>query len=349
MAAHQPQKPLVFVTGASGYIAFAVVHELLEKGYRVRGSARGAKVATLQKVFAKYPLFEAVEVADIASSDLSEVFKGVDKLIHMAAPLVGRATPKEAVDLGVHGTVHVLNHAVAAGIKKIVVTGSSISYNLPDGPFGPRDFNSVTIEAASAPDADPWLAYAAEKTFTEKAVVDFGEKHPEIDISVIEPPFVFGAHAPGFEALVPPNSPASLSTMAFIYRLLQPDTKDFMPPFGCVDLRDVVRAHIAAMEIDTSALPVHERRFAIFAPYDTDAKEAIEYVAQQRPELKDRLATPQSHWVARQTSFGEADRARVEKTLGFRLAERYSWKDTVLDTVDALIALEKKWKGETGN
>ncbi|KAL1734685.1 hypothetical protein EV714DRAFT_280736 [Schizophyllum commune] len=178
MAAYQPTKPLVFVTGASGYIAFAVVHELLEKGYRVRGSARGAKVAILQKVFAKYPLFKAVEVADIASSDLSEVFKGVDKLIHMAAPLVGRATPKEAVDLGIHGTVHVLNHAAAAGIKKIVVTGSSISYNLPD------DFNSVTIEAASAPDADPWLAYAAEKTFTEKAVVEFGEKHPEIDISI---------------------------------------------------------------------------------------------------------------------------------------------------------------------
>ncbi|KAL1668257.1 hypothetical protein GGF50DRAFT_124179 [Schizophyllum commune] len=182
MAAHQPQKPLVFVTGASGYIAFAVVHELLEKGYRVRGSARGAKVATLQKVFAKYPLFEAVEVADIASSDLSEVFKGVDKLIHMAAPLVGRATPKEATfKLGVHGTAHVLNHAAAAGIKKIVVTGSSGSYNLPDACL---DFNPVSIEAASLPDADPWLAYAAEKTFTEKVVVEFGEKHPEIDISI---------------------------------------------------------------------------------------------------------------------------------------------------------------------
>ncbi|KAI5889299.1 NAD(P)-binding protein [Schizophyllum commune H4-8] len=160
------------VTGASGYIAFAVVHELLEKGYRVRGSARGGKVATLQSIFAKYPLFEAVEVADIASSDLSDVFKGVDKLIHMAAPLVGRATPKEATfKLGIHGTVHVLNHAAAAGIKKIVVTA-------------PLDFNSVTIEAASAPDSDPWLAYAAEKTFTEKAVVEFGEKHPEIDISI---------------------------------------------------------------------------------------------------------------------------------------------------------------------
>ena len=46
------------------------------------------------------------------------------------------------------------------------------------------DFNPVSIEAASLPDADPWLAYAAEKTFTEKVVVEFGEKHPEIDISI---------------------------------------------------------------------------------------------------------------------------------------------------------------------
>ncbi|KAL1746414.1 hypothetical protein HDZ31DRAFT_34158, partial [Schizophyllum fasciatum] len=178
------------ITGASGYIAFSVVLELLKLGYRVRGSARGARVDTLKSVLAQYPQFEAVEVTDIVSSDLSDAFKGertytsfiyhqagVDQLIHMAAPLVGRATPQEAIltsiKVGVHGTVNVLNHAVAAGVKNIVLWLTVLP-----------DFNQVTIEAASKPDADPWLAYAAEKTFTEKAVIDFASKHPDIDISI---------------------------------------------------------------------------------------------------------------------------------------------------------------------
>jgi len=33
-------KPLVCVTGASGYIASHIVHQLLQKGYRVHGTVR---------------------------------------------------------------------------------------------------------------------------------------------------------------------------------------------------------------------------------------------------------------------------------------------------------------------
>ena len=34
---------LVLVTGASGYLASHIVHQLLEKGYRVRGTVRSLK------------------------------------------------------------------------------------------------------------------------------------------------------------------------------------------------------------------------------------------------------------------------------------------------------------------
>lgn len=35
--------PMVLVTGASGYLASHVVHQLMQKGYRVRGTVRNLK------------------------------------------------------------------------------------------------------------------------------------------------------------------------------------------------------------------------------------------------------------------------------------------------------------------
>jgi nucleoside-diphosphate-sugar epimerase len=58
---------LVLVTGANGYIALHLVRELLEKGYRVRGTVRSeAKAVHLRKTFESYgDKLEIVIVEDI--------------------------------------------------------------------------------------------------------------------------------------------------------------------------------------------------------------------------------------------------------------------------------------------
>jgi nucleoside-diphosphate-sugar epimerase len=50
-----PTDTLVLVTGANGYVAAHVVRELLEHGYRVRGTVRAlSKAAHLQDIFRQY-------------------------------------------------------------------------------------------------------------------------------------------------------------------------------------------------------------------------------------------------------------------------------------------------------
>lgn len=87
----------VQVTGASGFVGFEIAYELLEAGFSVVGwvyihslaslpnaqrdllfdrSARGAKVLLLKQGLKKYQKFEAVEIADISSGDLTEALKG---------------------------------------------------------------------------------------------------------------------------------------------------------------------------------------------------------------------------------------------------------------------------------
>jgi nucleoside-diphosphate-sugar epimerase len=110
------------VTGAAGYLGFQVVYQLLEGGYSVRGyafqrqaakkaltrflrAARGRKIPLLKKAFEKYPKFEAVEIADVATSDFSAAFEGVGAVIHTAAPLPGRVDAETALKVSTYALV----------------------------------------------------------------------------------------------------------------------------------------------------------------------------------------------------------------------------------------------------
>lgn len=63
-----PKGSLVLVTGANGYLASHIVDQLLERGYRVRGTVRDAsKALWLQELFERrHPgsSFELVSISD---------------------------------------------------------------------------------------------------------------------------------------------------------------------------------------------------------------------------------------------------------------------------------------------
>ncbi|KAJ6466593.1 hypothetical protein C8R47DRAFT_1056483 [Mycena vitilis] len=328
-------KPLVFVTGAAGYLGFQVAYQLLEAGYAVRGAARGRKIPLLKKAFKKYPQFEAVEITDIATSDFSVAFKGVGAIIHTAAPLPGRADSETALKSAIEGSTHILREAQKAGVKKFVATGSMVTF--PENAYGPDDFVPVTKEQAI--EGNPFVLYIAEKKFGEQAVLDYADKHPEMDITIFCPPWIFGPFAPGFEEIVPEPDFAAFSTNGFVYQLLRSDNVNYHYSPGVLDVRDVARIHIAGLNPRT---PDHPKRVPIVSPHDADFRDAIKYISDARPDLRDRLADPSKIPVWPSYKL-DVDLTSVDKAFGITLGSYKTWKETILDSVDRFVEVENHW------
>ncbi|KAJ7167667.1 hypothetical protein C8R46DRAFT_950733 [Mycena filopes] len=328
-------KPTVFVTGAAGFLGFQVVYQLLEAGYSVKGAARGRKIPLLQKALEKYPKFEVVEIPDIATSEFSAAFKGVGAVIHTAAPIPGRADSETALKSAVEGSLHILREAHKAGIKKFVATGSMVTF--PENAYGPNDWVPVTKEQAMAD--NHFVLYIAEKKFGEQAVLEFADQHPEMDITIFCPPWIFGPLAPGFEHIVPEPDFAAFSTDGFVYQLLRRDNVNYHYSPGVLDVRDVARIHIAGLNPLT---PDHPRRVPIVSPHSADFRDAISYISDARPELRQRLADPSTVPVWPSYKL-DVDLAPVEKAFGITRDSYKTWKETILDAIDRFIDLENQW------
>ncbi|KAJ7274199.1 hypothetical protein C8J57DRAFT_1595153 [Mycena rebaudengoi] len=315
----------------------------------------------LVKTLEKYQ-FEAVEITDVASSDFSAVLSGVDVIIHTAAPLPGCADVPTALNICVAG--HCCPHPSRgrqgrpsrADIEKVVVTGPMVTF--PQGEYGPNEniFGQQTVD--SSPDTTAVTESNRNGDFkTSKKHAISREviwracrsrvcgQSPEMDIAIRLTCITFryqfalpGSVAPGFEHLAPEFDFSTLSSNAFVYKLLRPDNVSY-PYFltGATDVRDVARIHIAGLNPLTKD---HPRRIATCSPHSSDYREAIRFIAEERPELRNRLADQHGPDLALIYDGRRPDAAEV---YGIQTDSYKSWKETILDTVDSLVALEKQW------
>lgn len=82
-----PEGSLVLVTGANGFIGSHVIDQLLQLGYKVRGTVRSPKKAAwVKEMFEKKygaGMFELVEVADMSTPGaFDEAIKGASGSSH---------------------------------------------------------------------------------------------------------------------------------------------------------------------------------------------------------------------------------------------------------------------------
>jgi nucleoside-diphosphate-sugar epimerase len=158
-------------------------------------------------------------------------------------------------------------------------------------------------------------------------------------VTTIHPGYIFGPLGSGQVY----SSPATGSNR-YIYGLIAGGTPDRpiseydpavrAPPHN-IDVRDVARAHVLALKAPPSDEP---KRFILSSSTFT-WKEAIEFIAEARPELKGRLPLITGNEPP-VPPFATLDTSATESILG--LKNYVKWQDTVLDTIDDLLRVEKE-------
>ncbi|KAF9257405.1 NAD(P)-binding protein [Marasmius fiardii PR-910] len=264
-------RPLVLVSGATGYIGAWVSRYLLEHGgYDVRGTVRStSKGQRLLEIFQKLPgygsskmgKFSYVVVEDIAMEGaFDEAVKGVDGVEHVASPFTFDADdPSEIIEPAVKGTVGVLKSVERFGknVKRVVITSSVVAVSVArdDTPvvFDEEDWNEedVRIVRELGRDASGPAKYRASKTLAEKAAWDFVSARPSLpwDIVTLNPSIVYGPTT----NYVPSPEDLGASPADWYNILMTKDAGGGSPQsleakrFCWVDVRDVAEAHVRAL------------------------------------------------------------------------------------------------------
>ena len=107
--------PIVTITGATGYLGSVLKPAFVEAGYSVRCLVRTPRPATDDHAFA---LGAAVEPS---------MLEGVDVLVHCAYDMT-LTKRSEIWELNVFGTVHLLDAAEAAGVRRTIAVSSMSAY-----------------------------------------------------------------------------------------------------------------------------------------------------------------------------------------------------------------------------
>ena len=231
----------VCVTGATGYVAGAITQELLEHGYRVRGTTRDPARAWRESHVTGLP--GADERLDLVSADLmtpgafNTIVEGCEYVIHTASPYVTDvADPqRDLVDPAVDGTLSVLEACQASGgVKRVVLTSSLAAItDEPDGRLlSEEDWNTKSTLKRNA--------YYLSKAEAERSAWRFMEDaNPGFDLVVLNPPFVMGP------SLIPGLN-TSARVLVGLTNGVWPAIVDIQWPI--VDIRDLAATHRLAME-----------------------------------------------------------------------------------------------------
>ncbi|KAI0642300.1 hypothetical protein C8Q79DRAFT_929284 [Trametes meyenii] len=327
----------VLVTGASGFIGSHITLQLLEAGYRVRGTARGPKLQHLRQHFGDRSAFEAVQIEDVVKGDFTSALQGVDAVVHVASPLAGRQAPEEALNSAVEGTLNVLRQAFSAGVFKIVLT-SSLAATLDH-------WGNTSREDLLAEGRHPLYVYCGTKILAERAAWQFAVEHPQLDLATINPPFVYGPPVSELSAAI---GIQALGTNALIYQLIVGEPGRPLPPqllpYYC-NVRDVARAHVLALQLPKivrdSQTDIQDKRFLVAGPEALLWTDAVKVLQAKRPDLQSRLPTLEGA-PPLPGPLSRVDVTRAKEVLGMR--EYTDWEVTLLETVDVLLEIEKAWK-----
>lgn len=231
----------ILVTGGSGYIAGALIRQLLDDGWQVHATLRSpGREPALRAQLGMGTGDERLRcfTADLgADAGWRDAAAGCSHVAHVASPLpVG--VPRDARELIVparDGALRVLQAAREAGARRVVMTSSVAAIAYGHGP-GEHQLTEADWTDLSAPGIPP---YVQSKTVAERAARDWVAREGQgLEFCTINPSVVLG-----------PVASADHSASVVIVRRLLQGRIPALPRigFGVVDLRDVVELHRRAL------------------------------------------------------------------------------------------------------
>jgi nucleoside-diphosphate-sugar epimerase len=234
-------KPVVVVTGITGYLATEVAFQLVKLGYPVRGTVRSLQSDAAKDIQQLLPTVHLFEADLLKEGSFDQALEGAPVLLHTASPFITtvKDAQTELIDPAVLGTKNVLASAARKGIKNVVVTGSCAAvvehYPTDDGSkIWTEDDWNTTSTLTDGP-------YRLSKVLAEKVAFEWAAQHPDVKLATILPTFIIG----------PPHTKrADATSIKAIRDVLNGTMRAGVPAasFGAIDIRDAALAHIRAFE-----------------------------------------------------------------------------------------------------
>jgi len=233
----------VLVTGISGYVGQHVAAQLLNDGYEVVGTVRSLSKSAAPKsalaAVAPIDKLSFVEADLLSDSGWDAAMAECNYVMHVASPFFVAVPKDESVLIkpAVEGTERVLTAAKKAGVKRIVLTSSIVAMTsgLPSGRYGTDSWSNLHANIG---------AYAKSKTLAEMAAWEM-VKDESMELVTINPGFILG---PPLGAVGDGQSVAMISDFISGKFPMIPDIA-----MGMIDVRDVARLHVAALESTEAA------------------------------------------------------------------------------------------------
>lgn len=266
----------VMISGATGFVAGQLVKRLLEAGVTVhaavRDPSREDKLKYLDEIAANAPGEIKYFKADLLhEGSYAEAMKGCTVVFHTASPFVTSVADaqKELIDPALLGTRNVLEEANRQdSVRRVVLTSSCAAIYGDNTDVAKAPGGILTEEVWNTSSSLTHQPYSYSKTVAEKEAWNIVEQKSRWQLVVINPSLVVG---PGI------NPHATSESFALVKQFGDGSLKSGAPRygFGCVDVRDLAYAHVAA-----AYLPQANGR-NIISGHDTDLFEMAQTLVER--------------------------------------------------------------------